>query len=227
MPRRTASTRCRRPAHRRPGSGRRRSPACRGPAPPGCRPAGGSSGRWPARPVRPGPGAGRARPRRRRRPAAAVPARPSPPRPPRRSRRGTGRTTGRRTGQSRPPGARAVATVAMKWPASEPAPAGHRGTHRVRHRQAELYERDGDGGQQHRQRHVDEHRTEQHRRVLAVERLEDAEQEQRHDDHAGQARPSWRSGPGTTALRGRWRWTTRGRRRPGRAATPRRSSPSR
>ena len=72
----TGSTRCHRPGPRRPGSARRRSPAWRAPVRPGCPPDAGSSGRSPARPVRPAPGGGRGRPRRRRRSGAGAPARP-------------------------------------------------------------------------------------------------------------------------------------------------------
>ena len=53
-----------------------------GPGRPACRPGGGTSGRWPARPGWPGPWAGRGRPRRRRPPGSAARSRPGTPRRP-------------------------------------------------------------------------------------------------------------------------------------------------
>ena len=59
---------------------------------------------------------------------------------------------------------RPVRTEDMKWPASSPAPLGHRGAHGVGDRQSELHQLDGDRGQQHGQGDVDQDRAQQHER---------------------------------------------------------------
>ena len=68
----------------------------------------------------------------------------------------------------------------------QPRSVGDGRAHGVGHRQTELHELDRHRRQQDGQRDVEEHRAHQHRRVLPVDRLDDAEQQEGDDDHAGQ-----------------------------------------
>ena len=87
----------------------------------------------------------------------------------------------------RPPaGASAAVTVPRKWPASRPDPwetAAHRASVTAR---PELHQADGDRRQQDGEGNVHQDRPQQHADALAVEGLEDAEQQQGDDHHAGQ-----------------------------------------